>query len=111
MLLILLSSAGSKASSPNNPLSSFPLLAAEMSRGVVRRCPAGALGPLCEDLRARCRGGVLLCARATVQQNNEIAAIAVRRAMFELIARLSSMTGGINRILPLFRRNTHLKAQ
>jgi hypothetical protein len=29
--------------------------------------------------------------------------------MFELIARLSSMTRGINRILHLFRRNTHLK--
>jgi hypothetical protein len=52
---------------------------------------------------------VLLCAKATVQQNNEIEAIAVRSGIFELTARLSSMTRGINRILHLFRPNTHLK--
>jgi hypothetical protein len=52
---------------------------------------------------------VLLCAKATVQQNNEIQAIAVRSGMFELIARLSSMARGINRILHLFRPNNHLK--
>jgi hypothetical protein len=52
---------------------------------------------------------VFLCAKATVQQNNEMEAIAVRNGMFELIARLSSMTRGTNRILHLFRPNTHLK--
>jgi hypothetical protein len=52
---------------------------------------------------------VLLSLKATVQQNNEIEAVAVRRCgMFELIVRLSLMTRGINRILHLFRTITRV---
>jgi hypothetical protein len=109
MLLILLSSALSSASSPNNPLLSLPLVA-EMSRGVGCRCPTGALGRLCEDLIVCCRGSVLLSARATAQQKDEIEAIAVRSCgMFEMIGRLSLMTRGITRILHLFRSITRVK--
>jgi hypothetical protein len=52
---------------------------------------------------------VWLSAKTTVQQNNEIEAIAVKSGMFELIARLSSMTRGITRILHLSSPTTHLK--
>ena len=60
----------------------------------------GALGMLCEDLIVCCRGGALLCAKATVQQNNEIEAVTVSNCgMFELL----------NRILRLVRSVTHVK--
>jgi hypothetical protein len=49
-------------------------------------------------------GGELLSAKAAVQQNNEIEAVAARSCgIFLLIARLTLMTRGINRILHLFR--------
>ena len=55
---------------------------------------------LCEDLIVCCRGGALLCAKATVQQNNEIEAVTVSNCgMFELL----------NRILRLVRSVTHVK--
>ena len=53
---------------------------------------------------------MLLSAKAAVQQNSEIEAVAVRSCgMFELIVRLSLMTRGVNRILHLFRSITRVK--
>ena len=53
---------------------------------------------------------MLLSAKATAQQNNEIEAVAARsRGMFDLIARLSLMTRAMNRILHLYRSTTRAK--
>jgi hypothetical protein len=72
--------------------------------------PNGRLRDVARDLIVYCREGVMLCAKATVQQNNETEAVALKSCgMFEPVARLCLMTREINRILHLFRSITHAK--